>query len=111
MKRVVVSPSQLITWRKIDEATFEGVIASNVQRSYRELARREAVYYAIPGQLQAEQQWRIEAPEEEKALPKTKKLNYEQPEWMKIRGYGNIVQKDPEPSQEGVSWLDDEVLE
>ena len=53
LKKLAGSPSQLISWRKVNEDTFEGVIASNVQRSYRELARREAVFYAIPGQLQA----------------------------------------------------------
>ena len=69
LKKVVGSPSQLISWRKVSEDTFEGVIASNCQRSYRELAKREAVYYAIPGQLQAEQDWRVNGPQEEIALP------------------------------------------
>ena len=85
LKKLAGSPSQLISWRKVNEDTFEGVIASNVQRSYRELARREAVYYAIPGQLQQEQTWRVEGPKEQAALPeaeKPKKLNYEKPEWM-----------------------------
>lgn len=85
LKKLAGSPSQLISWRKVNEDTFEGVIASNVQRSYRELARREAVFYAIPGQLQAEQTWRVEGPKEQAALPegaKPKKLNYEKPEWM-----------------------------
>lgn len=85
LKKLAGSPSQLISWRKVNEDTFEGVIASNVQRSYRELARREAVFYAIPGQLQAEQTWRVEGPKEQAALPeaeKPKKLLYEKPEWM-----------------------------
>ena len=86
LKKLAGSPSQLISWRKVNEDTFEGVIASNVQRSYRELARREAVFYAIPGQLQAEQTWRVEGPKDDQiALPegaKPKKLNYEKPEWM-----------------------------
>ena len=85
LKKLAGSPSQLISWRKVNEDTFEGVIASNVQRSYRELARREAVFYAIPGQLQAEQTWRVEGPKEQAALPeaeKPKKLAYEKPEWM-----------------------------
>lgn len=70
VKRLVGGASQLVTWRRINEDTFEGVIASNFQRSYRELARREATYYAIPGQLQAEQTWRVEGPKEApKALP------------------------------------------
>ena len=69
LRKVVGSPSQLISWRKVSEDTFEGVIASNCQRSYRELAKREAVYYAIPGQLQAEQNWRVDGPRDEIALP------------------------------------------
>ena len=69
LRKIVGNPGQLISWRKLSEDTLEGVIASNVQRSYRELARREAVYYAIPGQLQAEQTWRIEGPKEELSLP------------------------------------------
>ena len=73
LKKLAGSPSQLISWRKVNEDTFEGVIASNVQRSYRELARREAVFYAIPGQLQAEQTWRVEGPKEQAALPEAEK--------------------------------------
>ena len=69
LQKLVGSPTQLVSWRRVSEDTLEGVIASNVQRSYRELARREAVYYAIPGQLQAEQTWRIEGPKEELSLP------------------------------------------
>lgn len=86
LKKLAGSPSQLISWRKVNEDTFEGVIASNVQRSYRELARREAVFYAIPGQLQAEQTWRVEGPKEDQiALPegeKPKRIGYEKPDWM-----------------------------
>lgn len=86
LQRVAGSASQLMSWRKVSEDTFEGVIASNVQRSYRELARREAVYYAIPGQLQAEQRYRIEGPKQQISLPEAKKkLGYEKPEWMKRR--------------------------
>lgn len=85
LKKLAGSPSQLVSWRKVNEDTFEGVIASNVQRSYRELARREAVFYAIPGQLQAEQTWRVEGPKDQTALPdaeKPKKIAFEKPEWM-----------------------------
>ena len=118
LKKLVVSPSRLIAWRRLDENTFEGVIASNVQRSYRELARREAVYYAIPGQLQAEQQWRIEGPKDQLALPETKKkLSYEKPDWMVQRPNvktgleGNDEQKkDDELLPDGVTRLEDEPL-
>ena len=69
LRKIVANPSTLISWRNVSEDTFEGVIASNFQRSYREHAKREAVYYAIPGQLQAEQAWRVEGPGEDLALP------------------------------------------
>lgn len=62
LQKIVCDPSQLRAWRTCSEDTIEGVIASNFQRSYRELAKREAVYYAIPGQLQAEQTWRVDGP-------------------------------------------------
>lgn len=77
LKRLVGSAGQLVSWRKITEDTFEGVVASNFQRSYRELAKREAVYYAIPGQLQAEQQWRVEGPKEQIALPETTQQKFD----------------------------------
>lgn len=60
LKKLVSDPSQLRAWRKCSDDTIEGVIASNVQRSYRDLAKREAVWYAIPGQLQHEQTWRVD---------------------------------------------------
>ena len=84
LKNLVGNASKLLSWRKVSEDTLEGVIASNFQRSYRELAKREAVYYAIPGQLQAEQKWRVEGPEETVALPEPEKqkVKYEKPEWM-----------------------------
>lgn len=68
LRGLVAEPSRLRTWRACSDDTLEGVIASNIQRSYREQAKREAVFYAIPGQLQAEQTWRVTAPEQA-ALP------------------------------------------
>lgn len=68
LQKLVCDPSRLRSWRQCSDDALEGVIASNVQRSYRELAKREAVFYAIPGQLQAEQTWRVDAPEQT-ALP------------------------------------------
>lgn len=62
LQKLVDSPIRLRDWRQCSDDTLEGVIASNIQRSYRELAKREAVWYAIPGQLQAEQGWRVDAP-------------------------------------------------
>ena len=80
-QKVVGSPSQLRAWRKVSDEQFETVVASNVMRSYKELASREAGYYALPGQLQAQQQWRIEGPQVE-ALPEPQPLKFEKPEWM-----------------------------
>lgn len=64
LQKIVCDPSRLRSWRTCGDDTLEGVIASNIQRSYRELAKREAVFYAIPGQLQADQAWRVDAPEQ-----------------------------------------------
>ena len=63
LQKLVDTPTRLRDWRQCSDDTLEGVIASNVQRSYRELAKREAVWFAIPGQLQVEQGWRVDAPE------------------------------------------------
>ena len=72
LKKVVGSPSQLRAWYSCSTDTFEGVIASNVQRSYRELARREATYYALPKDLQTEQSWMVEEPKDVTMLPEPK---------------------------------------
>lgn len=69
LRKLVCEPNRLRVWFRCDDNTLEGVIASNIQRSYRELAKREAVYYAIPGQLQSEQEWRVKGPKEVTALP------------------------------------------
>lgn len=79
LRKIVYDPSQLRAWRQCSDDTLEGVIASNVQRSYRELAKREAVWYAIPGQLQNEQGWRVEEPEQQISLPEpVKQLSHEE---------------------------------
>lgn len=79
VQKVVGSPGQLRSWRKVSEEQFETVIASNIMRTYRELARREADYYALPEQLQRSEPWRIEAPEyTPPELPEPPK--YEEPE-------------------------------
>lgn len=72
LQKLVDTPNRLRDWRQCSDDTLEGVIASNVQRSYRELAKREAVWFAIPGQLQVEQGWRVDAPEQT-ALPEPPK--------------------------------------
>ena len=105
LKRLVGSAGQLVSWRKVTEDTFEGVIASNFQRSYRELAKREAVYYAIPGQLQAEQQWRVEGPKEQIALPETtpQKFDYTGMTPSQVVGFDvpEYMKKDVQ------SWMDE----
>lgn len=79
LRKIVYDPSQLRAWRQCSDDTLEGAIASNVQRSYRELAKREAVWYAIPGQLQNEQGWRVEEPEQQISLPEpVKQLSHEE---------------------------------
>ena len=62
LQKLVCDPSRLRYWYKCGDDTLEGVISSNVQRSYRELALREADYYTLPADLQQAEQWRIEAP-------------------------------------------------
>lgn len=73
LQKLVYEPKRLREWRVCSDDTLEGVIASNVQRSYRELAKREAVWYAIPEQLQAEQSWRVDAPAHQPELPEPQK--------------------------------------
>ena len=87
IQRTVGSPSQLRGWRVVDDAEFETVVASNCQRTYRQLAQREAGYHALTPDVQQAEQWRIDTPKQAE-LPepeKPKKLNYEKPEWMKRR--------------------------
>ena len=79
LQKIVGSPGQLRNWRKVSEEQFETVIASNIMRSYRELASQERDFYALPEQLQMSEQWRIEGPEyEPPQLPEPPK--YELPE-------------------------------
>lgn len=68
LQNLVCEPARLRAWRSCSDDTLEGVIASNVMRSYRELAKREAVWYTIPGQLQVEQRWRVDV-QDQIALP------------------------------------------
>jgi len=68
IRKAVGAPSLLASWYKLSDEQMETVIASNIQRSYREIARREAVYYTLPGQLQVKEQWRVKG-NEQVALP------------------------------------------
>ncbi len=69
LQKCVGTPSQLRSWHGVSADTFEGVIASNVQRNYRELARREATYNALPKDMQAAQNWMVEEPKNVTMLP------------------------------------------
>lgn len=69
LRRIVVEPSTLREWNKLPADTLEGVIASNFQRSYRETARLEAAYNALPKDIQAEQSWMVDEPAETAMLP------------------------------------------
>lgn len=84
IRRVVGSPSQLRGWRVVEDAQFETVIASNCQRTYRELAAREAGYHALPADIRQAEAWRIEKPKQaELPAPEApKKVLYEKPDWM-----------------------------
>ena len=52
LQRVVHSPEQLREWAMSDGVNLETVIASNFQRSYREISRREQAFAALPGDIQ-----------------------------------------------------------
>ncbi|MBP5782042.1 MAG: hypothetical protein J6W04_00725, partial [Bacteroidales bacterium] len=60
LQRIAGHPSKLQTWRKVSEESFHTVIMSQICRSYRELAQREADYYALPATMQKAEKWRIE---------------------------------------------------
>ena len=53
LQRIVGSPSQLRDYALMDIEQFNTIVASNVQRSYRELVRREREYSVLPSGLQA----------------------------------------------------------
>ena len=72
LQKLVGEPSTLVAWNRVSIDTFEGVIASNTQRSYKELAKREAEYYSLPKDLQTEQAWLIAEQKEVTMLPEPK---------------------------------------
>lgn len=73
LQKLVCDPSRLRVWYHCDDNTLEGVIASNIQRSYRELAKREVIYNALPKQLQPDQSWRVETPSQVLPEPEIEK--------------------------------------
>lgn len=68
VRKVVGNATRLVKWHHVSDEAFETVVMSAIRESYRELAQREADYYALPKPLQAMESWRIEAPTQE-ALP------------------------------------------
>ena len=62
LRKLVGNPEQLRSWRAVGEESFQTVVMSQIVRSYRELAQREADYYALPAHLQQSEQWRIDSP-------------------------------------------------
>lgn len=51
VQRLVGSPSQLREWAVMDTETFNSVVASNFQRSYRVRAKHEREYLALPSSV------------------------------------------------------------
>lgn len=86
-QKLAGTPNQLRDWRRVSDEAFETVVASMIRSSYRELAQREADYYALPERLQKVEAWRIEAgPKVDNALPAPEPLKYElPPEWDRSR--------------------------
>lgn len=63
LKKLVGEPTQLQDWYKVSGESFQTVIMSAIRESYKELATREAKFYAFPDDLQRAEQWRVSAPE------------------------------------------------
>lgn len=53
LQRLAGAPSQLREWSQMDPDTVQSVVASNVQRSYREVARQNREYAALPGDVKS----------------------------------------------------------
>ena len=69
LQKCVGTPSMLKAWHQVSIDTFEGVIASNFMRSYRETAKNEAMYNALPKDMQSEQSYLNPTPKEVTMLP------------------------------------------
>lgn len=48
VQQIVCTPEQLREWARMDEATVQSVVASNVQRSYRAKAKHAREFNALP---------------------------------------------------------------
>ena len=63
IRKLVGEPTQLQDWYKVSGESFQTVIMSAIRESYKELATREAKFYAFPDDLQRAEQWRVSTPE------------------------------------------------
>ena len=88
----LVTPKQLRDWNGLETEQLDTVIQSNFMRSYRELRNnrfaKEAMSKSLRETIERIQQASpvFENHDEAKqALPAPKKLNYEEPDWMKRR--------------------------
>ena len=68
IRKLVRTPSRLVTWHRVSEESFETVIMSAIRSSYETLAKCEAKYYALPAGIRKTAGWRIEGAETQ-ALP------------------------------------------
>ena len=53
VQRLVGAPSQLREWAAMDSETFNSVVASNFQRSYKVRAKNERDYLALPSSVKS----------------------------------------------------------
>lgn len=51
LQKLVGSPSQLKEWAMMDSETLHSVVASNIQRSYKVIAKREEEYKKLPSDV------------------------------------------------------------
>lgn len=69
LQKLAGFPEQLISWHNVSDESFQTVIMSAIRESYRELAKFEADYHALPKALQKAEKWRMPEPQQA-ALPK-----------------------------------------
>lgn len=88
LKRIVGSPNMLREWARMDSDTVHSVVASNFQRSYREVSAREREIAKLPPDVRELVQ-QIEAGQEKDHLPEKKPTEELPPpkrivpEWMR----------------------------
>ena len=51
LKRLVGSPEQIRAWSRMPESELQTVVASNLMRSYKVIAKREEEYQALPSSI------------------------------------------------------------